>query len=506
MHAITWKRAILRVFSPRLSKGWFCLNRTAKNTAIYFVGTVLMGAFGFINTMLLTRVLDEKVYAMYGLLTTFVTATTTLVAFGFDSAYARFYYKHDTKQVAFLIKNLAVPLGLFAILILVLLEPNQYFLTYIFGERLPIFSALVLLGYVFFFLVHRFTQLTVRMEEKAANYVASNFIGRCGFALIVLLVFLMAHNVGFNWVLLSFLFSSALATGINLWVVCRICNSVNEQGQAVGKRDLFSYGFPIMINNLLILVMPLIEKLIIRDLAGWEVLGVYTAAAVFQTVVLLLLNTIDNIWNPLVFKHCDEPQKFKPIMHNFGLAVSVIVVLGFAACVLLRRWLVLLLGADYHSVYIIAPAICFGTCFRLVTMVYSAGIHIAKKTVHFIVEPIIQMVLSLALCFCLIKPMGLIGVGIAVTTSVIVSRIYRMAIGLRLYDTGTSEHKMWLLMGVCTAVSIASLFFTSLIADVVMFVVLMVAMLSILNKDLIQVIRTTKSLLMSKKAVKKEER
>lgn len=475
------------------------MNKTAKNTAIYFVGTIVMGVLGFMNTMLLTRVLDERTYAMYGLLHNFVTTIAMLISLGYDAAYSRFYYQHNVSPKRFLLKVLAIPTALFAIVALALLEPNQWIVGYIFEEKFTYWVLFALLGYVFFTFIHRFTQLTARMEGRAFHYVSSNFVGRFGFVGFVFAAFYTWRYVGFDWVLVFSLIGSVLATLINVWLLVRLTADTSRERRPVGHKEMLGYGFPIMLNNLLILVMPLIEKLIVRELAGWQVLGIYTAAAVFQTVVMLLINMIDNIWNPLVFKHGDDEKKFKPIMHNFGLVVSVIVIVGFSLCVLLRRWLVLLLDRNYFDVYIIAPAICFGACFRLVSMIYSAGIHISKKTIHFVIEPIIQLVLSLVLCVLLCKPFGLIGVGIAVTVSVMGSRIYRMAVGLRLYDTGVSEYKMWILMGLCTAVAFASLFFTSFLADAVMSAALIAAMLLILNKDLLVVIHTAKTLLIPKK-------
>lgn len=463
-----------------------------------------MGVLGLVNTMLLTRLLeDPKVYAMYGLLHQLITTVAMFISFGFDSAYARFYYKHDQTQRRYLLNTLLIPGCLFVLVAVALMEPHQWIIQYVFGTKLSFPVLLLFVVYLLFAFVHRFTQLTARMEERALNYVLSNFIGRFGFVIVIAGVFLLYGKVSFDWVLISSLLGAVLATILNVWILLHIKNTANSEGEAIGNRAMMAYGVPIMVNNVLILVMPLVERLVIRDLAGWDVLSIYTAAAVFQTVVMLLVNTIDNIWNPLVFKHCDEPQKFKPVMHNFGLAVSVIVVLGFSVCVLLRRWLVLILDTDYYAVYILAPAICFSTCFRLVSMIYSAGIHIVKRTIHFVIEPIIQAVVSLALCFLLLKPLGLVGVGIAVTASVIVCRVYRMLVGLRLYDTGRSEYKMWLLMGVCTAVAFASLFFTSLIADVIMFVLLIASMLLILNKDLLEVIQTVKILILPKKNTEK---
>ena len=103
-------------------------------------------------------------------------------------------------------------------------------------------------------------------------------------------------------------------------------------------------------------------------------------------------------------------------------------------------------------------------------------------------------------CWCLIPTLGLKGVGVAVLISTAASRTYKNVVGLRLYGSGVSEHKMWILMGICTAIAFASLFFTGLIADVIMFAVLMAAMALVLNKELLTVIATAKSLMFSKKS------
>ena len=208
--------------------------------------------------------------------------------------------------------------------------------------------------------------------------------------------------------------------------------------------------------------------------------------------------------SPLVFKHCDDSEKFKPIMHSFGQVVTVITVTGFAACVLLRRWLVLILDREYFDAYIIAPAVCFGACYSLVAVIYGSGINIAKKTIHHVIEPLIQIVLSVVCCYLLVPTLEIKGVGIAVLVSIVISRTYKNVVGLYLYNSGSSEHKMWILMGVCTVVAFATLLFTSFAADLVMFIVLIVAMLLVMNKDLKSIVQTAISLFIGRKKTKTE--
>lgn len=484
------------------------MNKTAKNAAIYFVGTMVMGVLGLVNTMLLTRALSEHAYVWYGFLHNFATTAVMFLCFGFDTSYARFYYKHNQTQKMFLWRVCVIPCCLFLLFAVVIIEPKQWLLLQIFGTKLPLYAVLLLVFYLLFSLIHRFTQLTARMEERAMNYVASNFIGRFGFVILIFVVFLLSREkVNFDWVLLSSLAGAFFATLLNLWILFQLKKATNESGVKISNREMIAYGFPHMVNSVLIAAIPLIEKIVIRNVVGEEkglsLLGVYTAATVFQTVVSMVTLTVNNIWNPLVFKHCENEKVFKPILHSFGTVISVITVVGFSLCLLLRRWLVLILDRNYFDAYIIAPTICFCACYTLMTTIYGSGINIAKKTVHHIIEPVMQIAISAVCCYWLLPYFGLIGVGIAVLVSIVLSRTYKIIVGLHLYHTGVSEYKMWVLMGLCTAVAFASLFFTSLMADVIMFIILIAAMLLILNKDLLMVIQTVKTLMVPSKKTDK---
>lgn len=480
------------------------MNKTAQNTVIYFVGTVLMAVIGLVNTMLLTRVLTEEAYVLYGFLHNFATTAVMFLCFGFDSSYSRFYYKHNQTQQRFLWRVLLIPCGLFLVLTLAIIEPHQWVVQQIFGEKLSLWAMILVIAYLLVSLVHRFTQLTARMEERAVNYVASNFIGRFGFVALVFAVFLMAREkVDFHWVLLSSLVGACLATFLNLWILFTMKAAANEAGEFISHRAMIAYGLPNMLNNVLVAAVPLIEKIVIRkvlgDDASLSILGVYTAAAVFQTVVSMVTLTVSNVWNPLVFKHCENKKVFKPILHDFGMAISCVAIVGFALCLLLRRWLVLLLDAAYFDAYILAPTICFCACYSILTIVYGAGISITKKTMHHVIEPVAQLLISTGLCYWLLPILGLTGVGVAMLASMMISRTYKIIVGLHLYNTGVSEHKMWVLVSLCTAVAFSSLFFTSFLADAVMSALLIAAMLLVLNKDLLAVIQTAKTWLIPKK-------
>ncbi len=475
------------------------MNKTVKNSAIYLTGTIVMAVLGFLNTILLTRVLSQQVYAMYGLLTTFVSTAGMFIAFGYDASYMRFYYNNGYSQKKFFLMTLKVPAVVFVVFLLLVIEPTRTFITYIMGEKLSCFSIALLLLYVFFHTLHRFTQLTARMEEKSLNYVVSNIMTKSGFIVVVFFIYFIIKDVSFDWVIISFVIASLAGFLINLIVVLKNINKVSKSQEKTTEKELLSYGFPSMINNVIILVVPLIEKIIIRDLAGWEILGIYTAAAVFQTVMLLVANTITNIWNPIVFKHCDNEEKFKPIMHNFGLVATIVVTMCMAGCVLLRRWLVLLLDESYYTIYIIAPTILYGACLHIISLIYAVGINIKKKTSYLVLIPVIQLVLSVVFCYLLIPNMGLVGVAIATFISISLSKIFKMILGIHFYDSGVSEWKASALCAAGMAASLISLFFTSFISDVLLSMALIIVILVVVNKELIQILKTMPVILKGRK-------
>ena len=99
------------------------MNKTAKNSIIYLFGTIIMGLLGFVSTMILTRFLSQRVYAMYGLLATFHTTINMFVSFGYDSSYMRFYYTHPYSQKRYMFECLKVPLIIFTVVTLLIIEP-----------------------------------------------------------------------------------------------------------------------------------------------------------------------------------------------------------------------------------------------------------------------------------------------------------------------------------------------------------------------------------------------
>ena len=168
-------------------------NKMVKNSVWYLGGTIVSAILGLINSPLLTRVLEPKVYAQYGMLITFTTVLATFIYLGQDEAFMRFFSKRKEVYKSFLWHCIRVPLLLCAIVIILLLEPSHTLLNWVFESELPLLSCAMVGLYIVIMVVQRFLLLTARMEERAANFVFSNIATKGGF--IVAVLFLINFKV-----------------------------------------------------------------------------------------------------------------------------------------------------------------------------------------------------------------------------------------------------------------------------------------------------------------------
>lgn len=268
-----------------------------KNAAIYTVGAAVTALLGLLGTALLTRLLPPGVYASYGLLVSFGACAVTLLSLGLDAAYVRFYYTSGQSRSRWLVRCLSPSLVPLAVLAIALLHPRGALSHVVFGEVLPQSCLWVLLLYIALSLLHRFAQAKARMEERPWRFALSAGADKAVFLLVALLL----TGVASRGSLLS------LALSLAVGVLCALAvHAVPAKGAAptsgapVALRDMLGYGLPYMINNLLLLLVPLCERTLLRTLGSADALGVYTAAAVFGMPALLLTGVLDSLWNPLM--------------------------------------------------------------------------------------------------------------------------------------------------------------------------------------------------------------
>ena len=438
-----------------------------RNTAWYFGGTVISAILGLIASPILTRVLSTKVYAQYGIVTTFTTLAATFIYMGQDEAFMRYFNRRADSYKAFLWKCMKFPLMLCVVMLFVLLEPQHIALKWIFDTEISTIVALLLAVYIAVTVIQRFLMITARMEERAANYSISNIATKLMFIVAVFLILKMFGKVDFDGIIISLITGVIFALGVNIIVILTVSHGSNPEGETISSKELLKFGLPFAFSNTALWAIPMLEKIVIRDLTSWDVLAVYTSASIFVTAINLIKTTVNSIWVPYVYKKYENEEHFKIIFHNIGILMCWLCVCILAGLIFFRRWVVLIFDSAYYDCRLIAPALVCGAFFDLLTCIYSIGINIRKKTVYLIIFPVVQIIISIGFLYFCLPRLGLVATGISYLLSIAASRGLQIIIALHYYGTGRGYAKLAFMMGLYTVVGILSCFFSSLQFDVI---------------------------------------
>lgn len=440
--------------------------KTLKNTIWYFGGTVITAILGLISSPLLTRVLSTEVYAQYGMIISFTAMLSTFIFIGHDEAFMRFFENRKDGYFLYLWKCIRWPFLLCVITLIILLEPTHTVSTYIFAEDIGSFSVAILGFYIIFLVIQRFLMLTARMEENAANYSISNIITKAFFLVAVFGFYYINKKVSLPDTIFSLMLGVMCAMLLNMVVVVKSNHSYNPNGIEVSAKELFFFGIPFAFSSTMYLIVPVVEKLIIRKKTDWTTLAIYTAAAIFITVMSLIKQTVNSIWVPYVYKEYENKKTFKETFNTIGMALSWFSVCILSFVIVTRRWLVLVFDTEYYDTRLIAPALMCGACFDLLSSIYSIGINIKKQTKYHILVPIVQILVSVSFLTILLPILGVRATGISYMFSIALSRGIQIIIGLKLYGTGKKYTGLLTMIILYLLVGILSCLFETMIFDV----------------------------------------
>ncbi|HRX45370.1 MAG TPA: oligosaccharide flippase family protein, partial [Acholeplasmataceae bacterium] len=113
------------------------------------------------------------------------------------------------------------------------------------------------------------------------------------------------------------------ALAINVLVVVKVKHEANPDGEKIESKEFLVFGLPFALSTTMFWVVPMLEKIVIRDLTDWNVLAIYTSAAIFVTAMSLIKVTTNSICIPYVYKNYADETRFKKIFHTSKHLVQI---------------------------------------------------------------------------------------------------------------------------------------------------------------------------------------
>lgn len=438
-------------------------SKKLKNSIIYIIGAVLTGFISFLNAPVLTRCLTTEVYVQYSLFVSFVSAVITISYLGYDSSYIRFYYKNV--GFGFVVKCIKYPLLFWILISICIILCRTNFMITVLGTELSILECLFICLYLLIRIIARFTIMTMRMEGFAWNYVIGDSGSALVFILGILLVKAIYGYVSFLSIVVCFTIDFIFEILLNLTKFPKSNRAITIKNKITTTgNELFKFGIFIGISSGIMFFIPLIQKVIVKSLLDTNNVAIYYATSIFATAISLISVSVNNIWEPTVYKATNEGKDIKPTFHKYGIFLSWFLLSVLGGVIALRRVLILVLAKQYYSAYIIAPCITFSACMAIIYQFYSIGIEIEKKTWIRSVIPIIDVAVSVGLLYPLSQIFSIQGVALAILIGSLSSKLIGILVGIRFYSTGKSmilSITCWLFSLISSVVSLFSISFVS---------------------------------------------
>lgn len=350
-----------------------------------------------------------------------------------DQGVARFFIdaKDDAEKTGYVATSFLVSgTGVFCITFIILV--GTPFVPFFFKDvEVPIiFTALIAL-----------LCLTQSLRHAGSNMLKWTFQSPLFTRIALVQTFLgAAVTIGgiviFGWRAREVLLVGALtALGAGTWAIVAVRHYVKLSAVSKNKfKELAAYSWPLLGLNVFAFFTRSLDRIFLAALASLAEVGIFSVSSAVAGVFQTALSGFFFAWGPYVlstFRETWAPQRYAQFF-------SVISWFGIISIIGLGLWgspVVMLFRPDgaYHKIGIFIPWIASGTLLYYLGGYFAPGPTITKKTYWKLFAFLLAATSNAVLNYILIPVLGILGAGIATTTSSLMAGIFNQIVSNRLF-------------------------------------------------------------------------
>lgn len=402
-----------------------------KSFLSYSYGGIIGLFVGLATTSLLTRYLSPEEFGKGNLFLIFLNFSTILVVFGADQFLIRFFYSQEFRMRNLLYECLFIVMIFFVLYSLLIISFNETISLFLFGK---VESSWILLAGVISYVLLRFSQTVIRMNQRANLFSITTIISRflyLLFIVIMIVIFGNDYRVMIYGIVLSTFITSSLSIIFQLssWKPKNYSfkDSINR------SKIILSYSTPLFIAVLLNLGIESSSQLTLNYFKLDYEIGIYSAAFKIISLVSIFQISFVNFWIPLAIKkYTENPEDLRFYNISFRV-VSFVMTFIIIVIISLRDILIIILGENYYDTKYIIPLMLFIPLMFTLSETTSIGINLKKKSSYYMYSALITLTVSLLLNFSLIPLFGLYGAAFSCAITYFVLFILRTLLAQRVF-------------------------------------------------------------------------
>jgi len=364
-----------------------------------FLETFALQAFGFVQGVILARLLMPSDYGLIAMTGIFFAVSYTLMDSGFTSALIRKKEKTELDYSTVYVTNLVLSFVLCVILCVCARwiadfynEPILQYVVYV--------NAILL--FLWSFVSVQTARLSIQLNFKAKsviNVIATVITGICS----IVLAFL-------GWGVWSLIFPNFISIGIRFLLYWRYQRWLPHWGFSWKiYKEYFSYGYKLMLTNLLNTIYGNVYPLIIGKYYSSSKLGYYTKANNYASLSSSVLGgVVYRVTFPVLSKIQDDDEALQNIYRRMiRVTAYVVFPLAVLLCVLARPFVLVLLTDKWEPCVPYLQILCFAAMWN---PIHSLNLNLLLIKGHsnlFFRLEIVKKIIGVIVLFVTI-PMGLI--------------------------------------------------------------------------------------------------
>ncbi|MBN2367138.1 MAG: oligosaccharide flippase family protein [Calditrichaeota bacterium] len=413
--------------------------RLFQHSAIYSLSTSVQRLQGLIMTPIYTSAIylpEMSEYGNYGLIYTFIAFMNFVYLYGMDSAFLRYFFlgKSDRKTVfsttffTLLISGLVTSL-----LLIIFANPVSRFI--LFSPELGEFIRLAAL-ILFIDSLGNLPYLILRSEERPVSFTVFRMM-RFVIELLLNILFVVLLRKGVHGIL----YANILAAFINLVIMLPYTGRyLSMKFDRSLLTEMVRFGLPFLPNGIAFMTIEMVDRFLVTDFLGKEVVAFYHANYKFATILLLLIIGFRNAWQPFflkISKEKDAPIIYARVLNYYLLAAAIVVVFVtlFIRDLLTIRYFdaFYLLDPRYWTGIIFIPMIILSYYFYGVYVIFTPAFYIKKKSSYMIIFTGTGAALNIILNFWLLPAIGIWGAVVATVAAYAVMMVSIILFAQKIY-------------------------------------------------------------------------
>lgn len=397
---------------------------------------------GLITTPLITRLVEPEQYGNWSLFCIYSNVLSTILLLGTDYIIVRYYYQNEDRSYknkltrwCFLISSIAILLSSIPIILaLTYIRPNWSW-----------FILCLLIANVWVNVINRLVNLLLRFESKINVLSITTILNKIFFVSIAVAALYCIAEHEFEFLSIATVFSTSITIIICLYFIRYLFGSERSKNNyTLHKKEMFSYGLPLMISGCAYILFQATDKLVIGRFCSDADLGIYSSAASFLSLFAILQASFTTVWWPTVMKNYEHNPENKALYIKANDVICLVMVIIGLTFILSKDLIILLLGEHFRGAVVILPFIIFQPILYTLSETTVVGLNFQKKSKAQLWITILSLVFNVTVNIILTKKFGIIGTSIAVGLSYIFFLTLRTILSYHYYKVNYHFAKMYI--------------------------------------------------------------